>query len=291
MSIIEINQETCNKCGICILNCPVPIYSKRTKQSIPEVTKQNLCISCGHCVAICPNNAIKHSDFPEGSIIPIGSNNIASASELIKLIRTRRSATVFSDTVVGKQMIEDIIEAARFAPSFANLQTTEFIVVQNKEILGKITQAMGRYFEKLLKQLGNPLMKRIIFLALGKQAQNAKEVLLPTLKNEIAEFQKGEYSFIRNAPLLILFHSDERIMSVDVNTLLAVQNAALMAHALGLVCFYTGSLMGVSQRDKSIGQLVSLPEHHKIYGGLAIGHPRFVYKNWIERKKPKITWL
>jgi len=72
---------------------------------------------------------------------------------------------------------------------------------------------------------------------------------------------------------------------------LFTQNAALMAHAQGLGGFYTGYIMLACQRDKTIPQMVKLPENHKVYGGLAVGYPRFQYKKWPERRTPKITWL
>ncbi len=76
-----------------------------------------------------------------------------------------------------------------------------------------------------------------------------------------------------------------------INVQLAIQNAALMAHAQGLGCFYTGYLLSASARSKAIVQLVGIPDHHKIYGGLAVGYPKYVFRNWIERKHLMINWI
>ena len=44
-------------------------------------------------------------------------------------------------------------------------------------------------------------------------------------------------------------------------------------------------------RDQRIAEFLSLPEGHKILGGLAIGHPRLSFKKWPERKPARTTWL
>ena len=77
----------------------------------------------------------------------------------------------------------------------------------------------------------------------------------------------------------------------DINASLACHNAALMIHAQGLGSFYSGFLAEVCRRDKSVQQLVKLPENHRVYGTLVIGYPRFEFKKWPGRKTPKITWL
>jgi nitroreductase len=79
--------------------------------------------------------------------------------------------------------------------------------------------------------------------------------------------------------------------SVDINASLALHNAALMAYSQGLGSFYAGFVAEGFRRDKSVQQLIKLPENHKVYGALAIGYPRFEFKKWPERRKAKITWL
>ncbi len=46
-----------------------------------------------------------------------------------------------------------------------------------------------------------------------------------------------------------------------------------------------------AERCRKLARLLKLPPNHKIYTGLAIGHPRFKYNNWIERKPARIQWF
>ena len=60
---------------------------------------------------------------------------------------------------------------------------------------------------------------------------------------------------------------------------------------MGLGCFYVGFIVIAGDRDDSIAKLVGLPETHKIYGALALGHPRLKFKNWPQRNPAKVTWI
>jgi len=122
-------------------------------------------------------------------------------------------------------------------------------------------------------------------------AQAVNEILT-LIEHAVAEIQRGRDPVLHNAPSLILFHAEERPMSsVDINASLALHNAALMAYSQGLGSVFANSLVNACARDKSVQQLIKLPENHKVYGALVIGYPRFEFKKWPERKTPKITWL
>jgi len=58
--------------------------------------------------------------------------------EFDELIRKRQSIRKYKQTPVPKDMIIQILEAARIAPSGGNRQPWHFIVVQNKETIKKL---------------------------------------------------------------------------------------------------------------------------------------------------------
>lgn len=57
---------------------------------------------------------------------------------VLETIRRRRSARRFKDTPVGDDLIEAVLEAGRWAPSFSNLQPWKFIVVRNTDVKKKL---------------------------------------------------------------------------------------------------------------------------------------------------------
>ncbi len=65
--------------------------------------------------------------------------------ELMDAIRGRRSVRRFTEQPVTNEEIAQLIDAARAAPSWANLQAWEFIVVRDR---AKIQAVAGTYGEK-----------------------------------------------------------------------------------------------------------------------------------------------
>jgi nitroreductase/Pyruvate/2-oxoacid:ferredoxin oxidoreductase delta subunit len=289
-STITLDAGQCIKCGACVLTCPMEVYTQEPVDKVPEATGLERCISCGHCVAVCPGSAIKHSVFGVDKVNLINQSNLPSANEIAEFLRTRRSVRIFQEKPVEKEVIQKIIEAAQLAPSAHNRQTTRYIVVQDKRVLEDIVKASSIQMTKMVGQLKNPLIRSLLLAMMRTQAQTIVG-LTPALERLARTLNEGRDGILHNAPVLILFHADERQLLIDINAQLSIQNAALMAYALGLGSFYTGYLLSVCQRDKSIGKLVGLPEHHKIYGGLAVGYPKFQYQSWIVKKPAEIKWI
>lgn len=63
---------------------------------------------------------------------------------VIEAIEKRRSIRLFKDTSVSKEIVEDILNSGRLAPSAKNRQPWYFVVVQN-EVKNKISDMMIEY--------------------------------------------------------------------------------------------------------------------------------------------------
>lgn len=138
---ITIDENVCQKDGLCAMTCTFGIFQQEEKGTIPKIDDGMLekCYRCGHCVAICPHGAISHSHFQKGTVNPINIENLPSYDQVLELIRSRRSKRLFKDTPVERDVLEMVLEAARFAPSQHNDQSTEFVVIRDKKILYEIT--------------------------------------------------------------------------------------------------------------------------------------------------------
>jgi nitroreductase len=214
---------------------------------------------------------------------------LPSTEQVLELLRTRRSVREFRAKAVEREVIEAIIEGARFAPSAHNVQSTEFVVIQEKAVLSQVVALTVDYLRNLVKNLRNPLIRQLYRLIAGKEIQAAIDGL-EGLTEVIHRYEGGEDIILYNASTLLLFHADRSAMFAGVNANLALQNATLVCQALGLGNFYTGFAIAACDRDKRIAKLLELPPEHKIYGGLAIGYPKFRYPHWIERKPARIQW-
>ncbi|MEM3703965.1 MAG: nitroreductase family protein [Candidatus Bathyarchaeia archaeon] len=67
--------------------------------------------------------------------------------DVLEAIKGRRSIRAFKDTDVSPEIVEKLLDAARWAPSAGNIQPWEFIIVRNREIKGKLAEAaLGQSF-------------------------------------------------------------------------------------------------------------------------------------------------
>jgi len=282
MTQIKINTEKCKKCGTCVQICPMAVFELKDRNSTTEVLRADLCISCGQCVSLCLQSAIDHSFFPTEKIIPVITESLPSYEQIIELIRSRRSVRAYRDKPVEKEIITKIIDGAYLAPSASNYQSTEFKVVQDKEMLNKISGITNDFVTMVMG----------IF-----QAKENKEPLSESEKHAlnsmdwIAQKQvEGRDMYLFNTPALVFFHSVTDISFPEASVNLMVQNALIISHSLGLGGFYAGGVVACCQNDPRIPELLGIPQTNKIYGAITIGYPKFKYKNWINRRTPKIEW-
>lgn len=294
MPQIAIDADVCKKDGFCAMACTYGIFTQEEKGAIPTIDSVMLerCYRCGQCVAICPHGAISHENFPEGAVTPIKSEHVPTYEQTLELMRSRRSKRLFKDKPVEREALEKVLEAARFAPSQHNDQSTEFIVIQDKKIIREITELTAEGIGKLAGYTKNPIARFMMRRAMGRRGADTLIKLAPEMEGLVSLYRSGRDWILRDAPVLLLFCADSAGGNfANINANLALHNATLAAETLGLGCFYAGFVVTSGGRDDRIGKLVSLPETHKIYGALAMGYPKLNFKKWPERNPAKTTWL
>lgn len=291
MPRISIDENLCKKDGLCAMACPAGILDQREKGTIPRIVREQSCIACGHCVAICPHGAISHSDYPEGTVTPVEPERVPTYDQVLELVRSRRSKRRFKDETVEREAIEKVLEAARFAPSGHNAQPVEFIVIQNKQRLKTIGTMTVEALKKMMKPFKSPVGRAVMRFVVDRRVVKMLSKFAPEIDGVAELFYGGTDIILNDAPVLILFTADSAGISPEVDVNLALQNATLAAEAAGLGCFYSGFVLAACSRDKSIPAFVSLPETHKVYGALAMGHPKLKYGKWPERRPMRVRWL
>jgi len=70
------------------------------------------------------------------------------SEDAIKILKERRSVRNFEDKPITKEILEQIVDCARLAPSARNIQPWEFIVITEKEVLENLAKITGMYFVK-----------------------------------------------------------------------------------------------------------------------------------------------
>lgn len=142
---------------------------------------------------------------------------------LIDLVRGRRSVRQYQSTPVTREQIEQVLEAARWAPSPHGRQPWRFVVLTRQETKQRLADAMGETWKRNLEMDGQN--QEIVNIRLEKSRQrilNAPALILSCLYLEDLDY----YPDARR-------QNDEATMAIQ-SLGAAIQNMLLMAYDLGL---------------------------------------------------------
>jgi nitroreductase len=180
---------------------------------------------------------------------------------LLELMRSRRSIRRFSDRAITREDIGRLIEAARWAPSNHNRQPWRFLVIEDKQKLNQLADAVRQGLSRKLKTLPEAAAAYISELMhYATFFSNAPVLLLVLHKQPVSV----------SAPLLAELKNPELVSGEPLSAAMAVQNLLLAAQALGLgTCVLTGPLLAQDAMEEHL----DLPAGHDLTCFVAIGYP------------------
>jgi len=162
--------------------------------------------------------------------------------EVLEAIKGRRSIRRYKTTPVDHKTVELVLEAAQWAPSWANTQCWRFIIVRDASIKDKLAGAL----------------------------RSAK----PDGKN-------GATEAVRNAPVVIVacaeleksgyYHGEPTTDKGDwfmFDVALAMQNLVLAAHSVGLGTVYVGLFDA-----KKVAAILRVPQGFYVVSLTPLGYP------------------
>lgn len=197
---------------------------------------------------------------------------------IIEAMRTRRSIRSYSDQAVAKELIEQILDAGRSAPSSLNSQPWKFIVVIDKKLIDELALVIKGVIKKLYTFL--PILR--IFIKDLRDAKLAGAMRKTALAQEDTVFY--------GAPLLILIVSENKNRWEPINCALAAQNMMLAAHSLGLGSCFIGR-GDIIEKCGLLKKKLGIGEKYSIQASLIFGYPKEFPKNIPERAKNNvISW-
>ena len=159
-------------------------------------------------------------------------------TELLPLIKERRSIRKYLDRPVCENDLQQILEAVRWAPSWANTQCWEVVVVRDPDVRDRL--------QALVPAKGNPAFKAIGLVPV---------VLVMCAKSQVSGYYKGLEST----------HFGDWMM-YDLG--LATQNLCLTAHSLGLGTVIVGMF-----DHAGVAQLLGVPQGFEPVTLIPLGYP------------------
>lgn len=160
--------------------------------------------------------------------------------DAIQMIKERRSVRKYKAEKVSQETINEILEIARWSPSWANFQVARYTIVQSEELLKRIADEGVHGFSYNMGTLGNAKNALVLSYKKGKSGKLSEEEYATGKGRDWEMFDAG----------------------------IACQTFCLAAHAKGVgTCIF-----GIID-DEAISKIIDLPADETVASVITFGYP------------------
>jgi len=263
----KVDESKCTTCGLCANDCPMGIIEVNELPTIAN-EKEDFCLECQHCMAVCPTGALSILDKkPEESIK--NSRNLPDPKLMSEMIKTRRSVRKYKQESLDKELIDELLETASYAPTGHNDNGVHFTAIYDADTMKKF--------------------KEMVYASI-KKAGEAGEIQPPMDfiygLQQLWEHEGQDRLFWKAPHLLIASASDKNVTPAE-DSLIALSYFELLANANGLGTLWNGMIKWtINDLDPNIRKAIGIPEDHTIgyvmlFGKPAIKYPRAIQSDGI----------
>jgi len=209
--------------------------------------------------------------------------------ELEAAVRGRRSIRKFTEKKVPGVLVEEVLDAARWAPSWGNTQPWEFTVLMGAP-LEAFKEANGRMFAAGLAATPDIPMPESWPAELKARYGELGKTMLDLMGIDRADKDARQQLYARMAGLFgapcMIVATIPRGVPVEYALLdvgLVVQTICLLAHARGLgTCIMAAAV----RYPDLLRKIAFVPDDRRIVAAIAVGYPDPEYPlNRFERKR------
>lgn len=270
MPVLHITSADCSRCGLCQTICPLRIITG-PPTALPEYVPGGAlrCIHCGHCQAICPSAAI---DLQAEQLIepPATSAALLPADALAGHFCQRRSIRHFAPKAPEQNVLEEILDAVRYAPSGTNRQPVHWLIIRDRAEIEKLTGHVVDWMRDAIRN-GSPLQSLFNFDAM------------------IRAWEKGRDPICRNAPTLVIAHSAGEA-TATTDALIALSWFDLLAPSYNIGTCWAGFFCFAVKEWPPLQAALTLPHGHSVGYALLAGHPVYRFARPPKRNAAPVTW-
>jgi len=271
MGLITIDESRCRRCGFCARACPVGIIALGEgfpttgfPTTIEKIEKG--CITCGHCVAACPTGAFSHCRMAADQCLPLSADWRLTPKQVGQLVKGRRSVRNYRKQALDPDVIADLLDIVRYAPTGMNTQTVSWKVILDEQEVQFLSLAVIEWLRTLE----------------GDKVHGVKGML--------KAWERGRDPILRKAPGLIIAHGAVNDPAVSASATIALATLDLAALSFGLGTCWAGFLHQAAQSSSGVATALGLPPGHRMCGGMMIGYPEFDYSRIPLRNEARVTW-
>jgi nitroreductase len=139
--------------------------------------------------------------------LPAAKSILFSPETMYSFLRSRRSCRVYEEKEVPRPILEKLIDIGRYAPTGHNRQNFEFIVVQHKANVEKLSRMAARFFDRFARELE------------ASPEPSFYKKMIHEFRLDYEFSLQGKDRIFRGAPVVILLHSPAEVGSSIDNCL------------------------------------------------------------------------
>jgi nitroreductase/NAD-dependent dihydropyrimidine dehydrogenase PreA subunit len=272
MPELIVDAQSCTRCGLCAAECPWGLI-EITEDGVPHLAKAaaKRCIICGHCEAACPSDSL-HLDDPrlDQTVYPEQSAGI-EAARLGAYLRMRRSIRRYREEPVGRDVIEQVMDIVRYAPTGRNRQDVRWLMIHDTREVRRLT-ALAIDWMRETGNSGNPLAARY------------------NLSGMVKAWDEGQDYVCLNAPHLAIAHVNEETPAARTNATIALAHLDIIAPSFGIGACWGGIFMQAVKSWEPLQKALDLPHGHTPVHCLMLGYPATSYQRPPKRNPAAIAW-
>jgi nitroreductase/NAD-dependent dihydropyrimidine dehydrogenase PreA subunit len=271
--LFHVDPEKCKRDGICVEACGFKLIERRGPDSVPTLIagSEALCVNCGHCVAVCPTGALSHPAMGPEDCSKIREELQINLDQVEQLLRSRRSIRSYREEPVERDKLNKLIQVAGYAPSARNARPVHFLVIEDKAEVRRLSGLVVDWLRGTIKEAP----------ALAKKSYFGRVVALWDGRRD---------PICHHAPHLIIAHAEENARLAQIDCILALAYAGLMAVPLGLGTTWAGFVMAAMTSYPPLMETVTLPKGHKCFGVMMVGYPKLKFMRMPLRNPVAVAW-
>ena len=292
-----IDAEACTGCGQCPTVCPHDTIEMRDGTAV--VTGDS-CLACGHCIAACPVEAVTVQAIDANALefenikldnqwLPYGEYD---TSQLVRLMRSRRSCRNFTDARIALSILEDLVKIGTTAPSGSNCQAWTFTLLPTREDVVALGNRSAEFFKKTNRLAEKGYLRWLLKLLGKEQLDFYHKNYYASVKQALADWEStGRDLLFHGATALIVVGSRPGASCPAEDALMASQNILLGAHSLGLGTCLIGFAVSVLNNDAAIKTYIGIPSEETVHAVIALGYPDETYAGFAGRKPAIVRYF
>jgi len=271
MPYLHINDKTCTRCGVCAANCPIGVIAT-DENGLPALAPggESGCVACGHCEALCPAEAITVQD-PRLSDRTYQLQGVKLApGELGEYLASRRSIRSYRETPVEREVIEELLDVVRYAPTARNSQTVRWLLIHDTKELRRLTGLAIDWIRHMI----------------ASDKQNSAI----NFRGLVDAWEAGSDPICRKAPHLIVAYGHKESPFARNDAFIALSYLDVAAPSFGLGTCWAGFFQGALTNWPPLRNELNLPDGCVPIFAMMLGYPAVRFRRIPRRNPLSLTW-